>query len=87
MILHLIVKPNAKTDEIIRQADGSFKIRIKARPVDGKANQYLVAYLSKILGVPKSNIVLTTGETSSFKTIEIFADERFILNKLPKISS
>ena len=58
MKLRIKVKPNSKTDEVIREADGSLKVKIKAQPVEGKANKYLVEYLSKVLNLPKSNIVL-----------------------------
>ncbi len=82
MKLRIKVKPASKTDEIIREADGSLKIKIKAQPVEGKANKYLVEYLSSVLGLPKSKIVLLKGETNSFKTLEIDAEESYIAGKL-----
>ena len=39
--------------------DGVLEIRllkIKAPPVDGKANKYLIGYLSEVFGLPKKNI-------------------------------
>ena len=39
MLLRIKVKPNSKTDEIIREADGSLKVKIRAQPVEGKANK------------------------------------------------
>ncbi|MBP6731275.1 MAG: DUF167 domain-containing protein [Chitinophagales bacterium] len=82
MKLRIKVKPASKTDEIIREADGSLKVKIKAQPVEGKANKYLVEYLSSVLNLPKSKIVLLKGETNSFKTLEIDAEEGYIANKL-----
>lgn len=85
MLLRIKVKPNSKTDEIIREADGTIKVKIKAAPVEGKANKYLVEFLSKALDVPKSKITLLKGETNSFKTLEIDAAVEYVMFKLPPI--
>ncbi len=83
MILRIKVKPGSKTDEIVREADGSLKVKIRAQPIEGKANKYLVEYLAKVLGVPKSKVTLLKGETNSFKTLEIDAEEDRVMAKLP----
>lgn len=82
MKLRIKVKPNSKTNEIICEADGSWKIKIKAPPVEGKANKYLIEYLSEVLQVSKSKITLLKGETNSFKTLEIDAEEQHVLEKM-----
>jgi uncharacterized protein (TIGR00251 family) len=82
MKLRLKVKPASKTDEIIREADGTLKVKIKAPPVEGKANKYLIEFLSGLLNLPKSKIVLLRGETNSFKTFEIDAEEEYVTSKL-----
>ena len=78
MLLRIKVKPNSKTDEIIREADGSLKVKIRAQPVDGKANKYLLEYLAKVLGLPKSKFSLLKGESNSFKTVKIDAEEAYV---------
>jgi uncharacterized protein (TIGR00251 family) len=82
MKLHLKIKPNSKTDEWIREADGSLKLKIRAQPIEGKANKYLIDYLSKVLHLPKSSIVLAKGETNAFKTFEIDAEEEVVMEKI-----
>jgi hypothetical protein len=82
MLLRIKVKPNSKTDEIIREADGTLKVKIRAQPVEGKANKYLLEYLAKVLGLPKSSLSLLKGESNSFKTVEIDATEQSVLNIL-----
>ena len=84
MLLRIKVKPNSKKDEILREADGSLKVKIRAQPVEDKANQYLLHYLSEALDIPKSKIALLKGLSNSFKTLEIDADESYVLNKLPQ---
>ena len=85
MLLQIKVKPNSKTDEIIREADGSLKVKIRAQPVEGKANKYLLEYLSKVLGLPKSKLSLLKGESSSFKTVEIDAPAEYVTAVLPQL--
>lgn len=47
------------------------KVRVRARPVDGEANQALVKYLAKTLGAPKSSVTLARGGQSRLKMIVI----------------
>jgi len=79
MLLRIKVKPNSKTDEIIREADGSLKVKIRAQPVEGKANKYLLEYLAKVLGLPKSSLSLLKGSRIRLK--------RWRLMQLSKASS
>jgi uncharacterized protein (TIGR00251 family) len=46
-------------------------IRLAAPPVDGAANEALVAYLSDALGLPRRNITIVSGETSRDKRVRI----------------
>jgi uncharacterized protein (TIGR00251 family) len=85
MLLRIKVKPNAKTDEISKQEDGSWRVKIKAPPVEGKANKYLVEFISGALNLPKSSVVLLKGETNSFKTLQINADETYVWSKLANL--
>jgi hypothetical protein len=75
MILSIQVKPNSKIDQIEVDEQGGIKVKIKAPPVDGKANQYLVTFLSSIFNVPKSNISILKGATNQHKKIEIVGSE------------
>jgi hypothetical protein len=74
--LFVKVQPKASKDELCdiihneTQAD-QIKIRISAPPLDGKANKYLIAYLSKIFKVTKSQITLLSGETGRNKKLRI----------------
>jgi len=75
-LLHCRVTPKAKKSEILGWVeDGQnrrrLKIKLAAPPVDGKANQALVKFLGKKLGVPRSRIKLISGEKSRLKTVEI----------------
>lgn len=82
MYLKVKVKPGSRTDSIQRLTDGSLRIQIKAPPVDGKANVYLLKYLSRVLDIPASGISIKTGSSSSYKLIDILAEENYVLGKL-----
>jgi len=74
MTIKLLVKviPNARQDKICGYVDKDIlKIRIRAKPVDGKANAYLIKYLSKELDIPRRNIAIIKGKTSRVKVLEI----------------
>ena len=47
------------------------KVRVRAAPVDGKANAALIALMAKTLDVSRSRVRLTGGDTARIKTLEI----------------
>ncbi len=65
------VVPRAKRDEIVGVEDGALKIRLNAPPVEGKANEALVRFLAKTLGLPKGNVEIVRGETSRNKVVRV----------------
>ena len=52
-------------------ADAVLKIALAAPPVDGRANEALIAYLAGILDVARGDVVITAGEQSRNKRIRI----------------
>jgi uncharacterized protein (TIGR00251 family) len=50
---------------------GVLKARLTAPPVDGAANDALVALLAQRLGLPKRSISIAHGATSRQKIVEI----------------
>jgi len=71
MQIYCLVKPNSKVDSISVNPDHSLRVKIKAPPVDGKANEYLVKYLAEVFDLPKKNISIISGFTSSHKRVNI----------------
>ena len=47
------------------------KVRVRARPVEGEANEALIRLLAKTLGVPRSTVSLARGGQSRLKMIEV----------------
>lgn len=69
--VHIRAVPRASKNEIQGVHDNALKIRLTTPPIDGKANQALLKFLSKTLRISKSKIELTHGETSRHKTLRI----------------
>jgi len=67
--LHIKVKPGSSKDDISFDSEKNIVVRIREKPVDGAANDYLVKFLSKEFKIAKSNIVLEKGATSKFKKL------------------
>ena len=47
------------------------RVRLTAAPVDGAANEALVALLAERLGLPKRQVVVVRGATSRQKVVEV----------------
>lgn len=72
MLLLIKVIPRAKKTEFAgRMSDGTFKIRLKAVPEKGQANEALIKFLAKSLRVSKKEIEMMNGFTHPRKLLRI----------------
>jgi uncharacterized protein len=71
VVLTLHIQPGAKRTELAGIHGEALKIRLGAPPVDGKANDCLIAFLAERLRVPKSRVVLESGMTSRSKRVRV----------------
>jgi uncharacterized protein (TIGR00251 family) len=71
VVLSLHIQPGAKKTEVAGLHGEALKIRLHAPPVDGKANDALIAFLAERLGVPKARVVLEAGQTSRSKRVRV----------------
>jgi uncharacterized protein (TIGR00251 family) len=69
VILRILVQPRASKTEFAEAMEDRLKLRISSPPVDGKANNEIIKFLSKTLRLPKNRISLIRGETSRRKDI------------------
>jgi len=77
-VLYLNVKviPKAQKTELVEfMQDGEgneiLKIKVAAVPEKGKANQELCRYIAKELGVAKSMVSVSQGQTSQRKVVKV----------------
>jgi len=71
MKINVKIIPNAKHEEVIKESDSSFKVRVMAPAVDNKANIALIKLMANFLGVKKSSISIIKGEKSRNKTLGV----------------
>lgn len=72
--LQVRVKPSARVSQLVAQDDGTWLAQIKAAPVDGKANEELIALVARHFGVRKSQVLLKSGAGARLKLLQIPSD-------------
>ena len=65
------VVPGAKTETIQTALDGSIKVWVKGKPVEGEANRTLINFLAKYYKTTKNRIKIISGLKSRNKVVEI----------------
>ncbi len=56
--------------------DGTFRIRLKSQPVDGKANLELISLLASEFGTAKSCVRIISGAAGRWKLLSIEGPSR-----------
>jgi hypothetical protein len=66
------VRPNSNVSQIKEvTAEGVVRLDLKAKPIHGQANEELVKFLAKELGVSKNNIKILSGRSGKEKLVKI----------------
>jgi len=86
LILSVYIQPNAKQNEVVGLHDNDLKIKIKSRPIDGKANKELIKFLAQQFDIPLSKIKLASGENSRHKILHIDSPSQIPQNILQENS-
>lgn len=71
MRLEVIVSPRASRTRIMGVHDDRLKIQLAAPPAEGKANAALVRFLAEILDVPKAQVEIVGGASSTRKSLRL----------------
>jgi len=70
MEIQVKVKPNSKTEEVIKEGD-IFLVKVKKPPKEGRANQAVIKLLAKHFGLSQNRVRIISGFKSKNKVIEI----------------
>jgi uncharacterized protein (TIGR00251 family) len=70
-ILRVRVKPGSRVESFEEGADGIWIARVKAPPVDGKANAALIALVAERFGVRRAAVVIKSGAGARLKLVQI----------------
>ena len=65
------VQPRASRSEVAGLHGDALKVRVHAPPVDGAANEAVVAVVAEALGVPRRAVRIVSGETGRSKVVEV----------------
>lgn len=69
--LSLRVKPNAREARLEEQGDGTWLAAVKAPPVEGKANEAVIALVAGHFRVSKSKVSIKSGAASRLKRVVV----------------
>ncbi|MGM9488902.1 DUF167 domain-containing protein [Ideonella sp. YS5] len=72
-VLTVTVQPNARSTEATGLHEGALRIRLAAQPIEGQANEALVLWLARELGLAKRDVRLKRGAAARHKQVEIEA--------------
>jgi uncharacterized protein len=76
LTLQIKVKPNARVSALEETSPGVWLAQLKSPPVDGKANDELVALLARHFDCRRSAVVIKSGASGRLKLVRIEGDER-----------
>lgn len=74
----LRVKPRASRERLTVDSSGELRLEIHAAPSEGQANAACIAFLARLLRVPRSNVELVTGAKARRKLFRIRGDAQTV---------
>ena len=83
--LAVSVVPNARHSGADGLHDGALRVRLAAPPVDGKANEALLAWLAEALGLRRRDLALVRGQTARRKWVEIDAPASSVIETVQRL--
>ena len=71
MRINVKVHARSKRESVTQQPDGSYKVEVKAPPVDGAANEAICELIAEHFHVHKRDVSVVMGSTNNKKVIEV----------------
>lgn len=71
LVIDIKVKPNARVSLLTLAEDGRWLAQLKAAPVEGKANQELIALVARQFGCAKAAVSIKSGASGRLKRVRI----------------
>ena len=71
VIVAVRVVPRASPAGPVGVRDGAMLVRLASPPVDGAANDELIALLARLLGVPRRAVTIVSGARSRTKRVKV----------------
>lgn len=80
--LYVHVQPGAGKARVFGRHGDAVKVSVAAPPIGGRANEALVEFLARTLGVETSAVEIVRGQTARKKRIQVAGAERSQAAKL-----
>jgi hypothetical protein len=64
-------QPRASRSRLVGEHDGRLKVQLAAPPVDGLANEALTRLVADLLGVPRRQVEVVSGQTGRRKVVRV----------------
>ncbi|MCL5410339.1 MAG: DUF167 domain-containing protein [Patescibacteria group bacterium] len=71
MKISVKVIPGAKVEQVQASFDGSLKVWVKGKPIEGQANRSLIKLLAKHFKVAQNSVKIVSGLKNRNKVVEI----------------
>jgi hypothetical protein len=71
LTLRVKVKPNSRAASLVQLGDGTWQARVKAAPVDGRANAELVELIAGHFNCRKAAVVIRSGASGRDKLVRV----------------
>ncbi len=71
IVIRVRVKPNSRLSTLEQVNDGTWMAQLKAAPVDGKANEELIALIAARFACRKSAVSIKSGASGRMKLVRI----------------
>jgi uncharacterized protein len=71
VVLQVKVKPRARASSLEQVSDGTWVAKLKAPPVDGKANDELVALVARHFKCRKAAVSIRSGAAGRMKLVRV----------------
>jgi uncharacterized protein len=69
--IQIKVKPNSRASLLEQKEDGTWLAQLKSPPVDGKANEELIALVARHFGCRKSEVEIKSGASGRVKLVRV----------------
>ena len=86
-MINVRAQPRSSRSGLDGVVGDALKVRVRAAPVDGKANREIVETLADAFGLPRRDVVFKGGETAKTKRILLRGMTLSGLSSIPSISS
>lgn len=70
-ILSVKVKPGSRRSMLEELSDGTWVAHVKSAPIEGKANDELIALVASHFGCPKSAVSIRSGSSGRSKLVRV----------------